>query len=188
MADRRRAVGSLLGGGALPDVLVSHPDVETPSSPIAHDQVSASVDSPDNVLLISPLVDVGTDSVPDVIRPVAPSPPIETALRAGSAVGAGCCSIASHRDPSTMVAAGPGGPGRARSCRSDLPGRSVHWGLVAPSGIRRTAVRTMTRLRGSLDCRCIIRGSLSGLGSLSGSAVRLPSGDGRRSVGGSSVM
>ena len=36
---------SLLGGGALPDVLVSNPDVETPSSPIAHNQVSASVDS-----------------------------------------------------------------------------------------------------------------------------------------------
>ena len=69
--------GSSLGGGALPDVLVSNPDVEPPSSPIAQDQVSASVDSPDNVLLISPLVDVGTDSVPDVIRPVAPSPPIE---------------------------------------------------------------------------------------------------------------
>ena len=37
-----------------------------------------------------------------------------TALRAGSAVGAGCCSIVSHRrssrDPSTPVAAGPGGP------------------------------------------------------------------------------
>ena len=69
--------GSSLGDGALPDVLVSNPDVEPPSSPIDQDQVLASADSPDDVLLISPLVDVGTDSVPDVIRPVAPSPPIE---------------------------------------------------------------------------------------------------------------
>ena len=43
-------------------------------------------------------------------------------------------------------------------------------GLVAPSEIRRTAVRTMTRLRGSLDCRCIIHGSLSGSGFHSPSA------------------
>ena len=69
--------GSSLGDGALPDVLVSNPDVDPPSSLIAQDQVLASADSPDDVLLISPLVDVGTDSVPDVIRPVAPSPPIE---------------------------------------------------------------------------------------------------------------
>ena len=68
--------GSSLGDGALPEVLVSNPDVEPPSSPIAQDQVSASADSPHDVLLIY-LVDVGTDSVPDVIRPVAPSPPIE---------------------------------------------------------------------------------------------------------------
>ena len=69
--------GSSFGDGALPDVFVSNPDVEPPSSPIAQDQVSASADSPDDVLLISPLVDVGTDSVPDVIRPVALTPPIE---------------------------------------------------------------------------------------------------------------
>ena len=40
--------GSSLGSGALPDVLVSSPDVEPPSSPIAQDQVSASVDSPED--------------------------------------------------------------------------------------------------------------------------------------------
>ena len=54
--------------------------------------------------------------------------------------------------------------GRVRSWRSDLLVRSVHWGLVAVSGILCTAVRTMTCLRGSLDCPCIIRGSLSGSG------------------------
>ena len=69
--------GSSLSDGALPDGLVSNPDVEPPFSLIAQDQVSASADSPDDVLLISPLVDVATDSVPDVTRPVAPSPPVE---------------------------------------------------------------------------------------------------------------
>ena len=57
--------GSSLGDGA--DVLVSYPNINPPSS----------ADSPDDVHLISPLVDIGTDSVSDVIRPVAPSPPIE---------------------------------------------------------------------------------------------------------------
>ena len=113
--------GSSLDGGSFPDVLVSSQDVEPPSSPIAQEPDSASVDSPDDVVLLSPLVDVSTDSVPDVIRPVAPSPPMEqpfapdrlwapvavpspaidtthgAALPARSTVGAGCCSVASHR-------------------------------------------------------------------------------------------
>ena len=110
--------GSSLCDGALPDVLVSNPDVEPQSSPIAQDQVSASADSPDDVL-------VGTDSVPDAIRPVAPSPPIEQIFRAGLAVGAGCCSVASHRrssrDPSTLVAASPGGPVWTAGASSAVP-------------------------------------------------------------------
>ena len=55
--------GSPLGDGGSPDVLVSHPDVEPPFSPIAQAQDSESVRSPDVELLVSPLVDVGTDSV-----------------------------------------------------------------------------------------------------------------------------
>ena len=133
-------------------------------SSIAQDQVSTSADSPDDVLLISPLVDVSTDSVPDVIRPVAPSPPMEQLLRR-----IGCGRRLLFRCQPLMIVARPQYPGggwhgRARSWRSDLPGRSVHWRLVGHSGIRRTAVQTMTCLRGSLDCLCIIRGSLSGLG------------------------
>ena len=134
--------GSSLGDGALPDVLVSNPDVEQPFSPIAQDQVTAPADSPDDVLLISPLVDVGTDSVPDVTRPVAPSPPVEQLFvqdRLWAPVAVPASAIDNRRE--TPV------PRRARSWRSDLPSRSVHWGLVAHSGIRRTAVQTMTRLR-----------------------------------------
>ena len=72
------AVGvSACGGGASLDVLVSNPDVEPPFSPIAPAQDSESVGSPDDELLVSPLVDVGTDSVPDIIRPVSPSPTVE---------------------------------------------------------------------------------------------------------------
>ena len=122
----------------MPDVLVSDPDVEPPFSPIAPDLLSASVDSPDDVLLISPLVDVGTDSVPDVIRPVAPSPTMEQLF-------------APYRQWAPVAVLSPGIDDRRKT-------------PVALSGIRRIAVRTMTCLRGSLDCRCIIRGSLSGSG------------------------
>ena len=103
--------GSSLGDDALPDVLVSNPDGEPSTSAIAQDQVSASADSPDDVLLISPLVDVGTDSVPDVIRPVAPSPPIEQLFAPDRL----WTIVARPQYP------GGGWPGRARSWRSDLP-------------------------------------------------------------------
>ena len=69
--------GPLLGDGGLPDVLTSHPDVEQPVSPIAQAQDSDSVGSPDVALLVSPLVDVGTDMVADVNRPVSLLPTVE---------------------------------------------------------------------------------------------------------------
>ena len=70
--------GSLLGDGGSPDILVSQPDVEPPFSPIAQAQDSESVGSPDDELLVSPLVDVSTDSVVDVNRPVSPLPTVKT--------------------------------------------------------------------------------------------------------------
>ena len=106
--------GSPLDDGASPDVLVGNPDVEPPFSPIAQVQDSESVGSLEVELLVSPLVDVGTDSLMVDIRPVSLLPTVEKTLRAGSTVGAGCCSVAGHwrssRDPSTSVAAGSGGP------------------------------------------------------------------------------
>ena len=62
--------GSPLGDGGSPDVLVSHSDVEPPFLPIAQEQDSVSVGSPDVGLLVSPLVDISTDSVSAVIRPL----------------------------------------------------------------------------------------------------------------------
>ena len=58
--------GSPLGDGGSPDILVSQPDVEPPFSPIAQAQDSESVCSPDVELLVTPLVDVSTDSVTDI--------------------------------------------------------------------------------------------------------------------------
>ena len=58
--------GSPFGDGGAPDVLASHPDVEPPFSPIAQAHDSESVGSPDVELLVSPMVDVGMDTVTDV--------------------------------------------------------------------------------------------------------------------------
>ena len=91
------------GDGGSPDVPASQPDVEPPFSPITHAHDSQSVGSPDVGLLVSPLVDVSTDTFADRRKP----------LRAGYAVGTGCSSVSgrrrSSRDPSTSVAAGSGG-------------------------------------------------------------------------------
>ena len=81
-----------------------------------------------------------------------------------------CCGhrLLFHLRTSTIVASpqylGGGWLGRVRSWRSNLLSRSVHWGLDVPSGIRHTAVRTMTRLQGSSDFLCIIRSSSGGSG------------------------
>ena len=48
--------------GGSPDFLANQPDVEPPFSPITQAQDSESVGSPDVGLLVSPLVDVGTDT------------------------------------------------------------------------------------------------------------------------------
>ena len=69
--------GSPLGDGGSPDVLVSHSDVEPPFSPIAQDQDLVSVGSPDVGLLVSPLVDISTDSVSAVIRPLSQLPTVD---------------------------------------------------------------------------------------------------------------
>ena len=88
------------------DVLTGQPDVEPPFSPITQAHDSESVGSPDVGLLVSPLVDAGTATAADVLRPVSP-------LLAVYAVGTGCSSVSgcrrSSRDPSTSVAAGSGG-------------------------------------------------------------------------------
>ena len=68
--------GSPLGDGDSPDILVSHSYVE-PFSAIAQDQGSVSVGSPDVSLLVSPLVDISTDSVSAAIRPLSPLPPVD---------------------------------------------------------------------------------------------------------------
>ena len=109
----------------VPDV-IPHPLGFPPFSwPIAHDHVaikqsgsplgdggspdqdSVSVGSPDVGLLVSPLEDIGTDSVSAVIRPLSVANRRQL-LRAGQDVGADCCSVAgrwrSSRDPSTSVA------------------------------------------------------------------------------------
>ena len=156
--------GSPLGDDASPDVLVSHPDVEPPFSPIAHAQDSESVGSPDVELLVSPLVDVGTDSVTDVNRPVSPLPTVENLLvqdRLWAPVAVPSPDVGDRREtPVPRWRLAREGPFLAE--RSPESIRSL--GLVALSGIRHTAVRTTTRLRGSLDCMCIIRGSSSGSG------------------------
>ena len=154
--------GSPLGDGGSPDVLVSHSDVEPPFLPIAQDQDSVSVGSPDVGLLVSPLVDISTDSVSAVIRPLSQLPNVDNLFaqdRLWAPIAVPLPAIVAR--PQYL---GGGWLGRARSWRSDLLSRSVHWDLVALSGIRRTAVRTTTHLLGSLDCPCIIRGSLSGSG------------------------
>ena len=51
--------------------------MEPPVSPIAQAQDSESVGSPDVALLVSPLVDVGMDTVADVNRPVSLLPTVE---------------------------------------------------------------------------------------------------------------
>ena len=86
--------------------------------------------SPDDVLLISPLVDVRTDSVPDVIRPVAPMPPTEQIFapnRLWAPVAVPSPAIDDRRETLVprwrLAREGP-------SWRSNLPSRSVHWGLV----------------------------------------------------------
>ena len=131
--------------------------MEPPSSPIDQDQVLVS----DDVLLISHLVDIGTDLVPDVIRPVAPSPPLEQIFVPDwmwAPVAVPLPAIDGRREtPVPRWRLAREGPFLAQ--RSPESIRSL--GLVAPSGIRCTTVRTMTRLWGSLDCRCIIRGSLT---------------------------
>ena len=153
--------GSPLGDGASPDVLVSNPDVEPPFSPIAQAQDSESVGSPDVVLLVSPLVDVGMDSVTDVIRPVSPLPTVKKLFaqdRLWASVAVPSPDVGNRREtPVPLWRLAREAPFLAE--RSPESIRSL--GLVALSGIRCTAVWTMTRLRGSLDCRCIIRGSLS---------------------------
>ena len=154
--------GSSLHGGSLPEVLVSSPDVEPPSSPIAQEPDSVSVDSPDDVVLLSPMVDVSTDSVLDVIRPVAPSPPMDQPFapdRLWASVAVPSPAIDNRREiPVPRWWLAREGPFLAE--RSPESIRSL--GLVARFEKRRTVIRTMTRLRGSSDCRCIIRGSLSG--------------------------
>ena len=51
--------------------------MEPPFSPIPQAHDSESVGSPDVELLVSPLVDVGTDTVTDIHRPVSPLPTVE---------------------------------------------------------------------------------------------------------------
>ena len=66
------------GDGGSPDFLTSQPDVEPPFSPITQAHDSESVGSPDVGLLVSALVDVGTDTAADVSRPVSPLPSVES--------------------------------------------------------------------------------------------------------------
>ena len=70
--------GFLFGDGGSPDVLASQPDVEPPFSPITQAHDLESVGSPDVGLLVSPLVDVGTDMATDVSQPVSPLPSVES--------------------------------------------------------------------------------------------------------------
>ena len=139
--------GSSLNGGSLPDVLVSSPDVEPLSSPIAQEPDSASVDSPDDVVLLSPLVDVSTDSVPEVIRPVAPSPPMEQPFapdRLWAPVAVPSPAIQNRREiPVPRWRLAREGPFLGE--RSPESIRS----LVAHSEKRCTVIRTMTRLQGN---------------------------------------
>ena len=69
--------GFPFGDGGSPDVLTNQPDVEPPFSPITQAHDSESVGSPDVGLLVSPLVDVSTDTVTDVSRPVSHLPTVE---------------------------------------------------------------------------------------------------------------
>ena len=164
--------GSPLGDGGSPDVLVSHSDVEPPFLPIAQDQDSVSVGSPDIGILVSPLVNIRRIRCRPSFDLCLSCRPSTTSLRR---IGCGR-RLLFHRRTLAIVARpqyiGGSWLGRARSWWSDLLSRSVHWALVALSGIRRTAVRTTTRLRGSLDCPCIIRGSFSGSGFSSPPAFR----------------
>ena len=54
--------------------------MEQPFSPITQAHDSESVGSPDVGLLVSPLVDVGTDTAVVVRRPVSPLPSVESLL------------------------------------------------------------------------------------------------------------
>ena len=65
-----------------PDVLAGRPSVEpslSPITPVRADD-SESVGSPGVGLLVSPLVDVGSDIAADVRRPVSPLPSVESLL------------------------------------------------------------------------------------------------------------
>ena len=136
--------GSPFQDGGSPDVLASQPDVEPPFSLIMQAHDSESVGSPDVELLVSPLVDVGTDTVTNVNRPVSPLPTVENLF-----VQDRLWVLVAILSPDVV---------------NRRPSTSVHWGLYMLSGIRHTAVRTMTRLQGSSDFLCIIRGSSSGSG------------------------
>ena len=151
--------GSPFGDGGSPDVLASQPDVEPPFSPITQAQDSESVGSPDVELLVSPLVDVGTDTVTDVNRPVSPLPTVENLFvqdRLWAPVA--LPDVDDRREtPVPRWRLAREGPFQAE--RSPESIRSL--GLDVLSGICHTAV---WRLQGSSDFLCIIRGSSSGSG------------------------
>ena len=95
--------------------------LEPPFSLIAQDQDSVSVGSPDVGLLVSPLVDISTDSVLAVIRPLSQLPTTSTT----SSRRTGCGSRLLFRRRELAIVARPqylggGWLGRARSWRSDL--------------------------------------------------------------------
>ena len=150
--------GCSSGDGGSPDIPASQPDVEPPFSPIVHARDSESVGSPDVGLLVSPLMDVGTDTGTDVSLPVFPLPTFENLFVQDLLWAPVAPDVDDLRESPVP---------RWRLAREDpfLAERSPESiRSLGASGIRHTAVRTLTRLQGSSDFPCIIRGSSSGLG------------------------
>ena len=169
---------SSLGEGDSPDALVGHLEVEPPFSPIAQTQDLESVGS----LVVDLLVDVGMDSVTDVNRPVSPLPTIENLFvqdRLWAPVAVPSSDVGDRREnpvPGWRLARE--GPLLAERSPESIEGwlRFPEY-IISQLGLRR-AFRGVWPACASSTVHRVDRGS----------TVRLPSGDGRRSVGGPSVM